>query len=102
MRIDVIGKHLDVSEAIKTFAEQKAGKLTKYLDLIQQIIVRVEADPHKKGFHCEVVADVEKHEDFVGHAHHEDLYTAIDEAVAKVGRQLTDFKEKLKMGKRGA
>jgi ribosome-associated translation inhibitor RaiA len=46
------------------------------------------------------VVDVEHHDDFVVHASDEDLYAAIDAAVAKSTRQLTDFKEKLKLGKR--
>lgn len=45
-----------------------------------------------------MVCDVEKHEDFIGHCHHADLYHAIDEAVAKVDRQVVAFKEKLKGG----
>lgn len=102
MRIDVIGKHLEVTDPIRAFAESKAGKLTKYLDgMVQQITVRVEPDPRKKGFHAEVIADVEHHDDFISNAHHEDLYTAIDQAVEKVSRQLTDHKERVKQGKRG-
>lgn len=99
MRIDVVGKHMEVTGPIRAYAEQKAAKLLKHFDGVQLITFRVEQDPHKRGFHCEVVADVEKHDDFVGHGHHEDLYAAIDETVDKVVRQLTTFKEKLKQGK---
>ena len=102
MRIDVIGKHLEITEPIRTFAESKAGKLTKYLDgMVQQITVRLEPDPRNKGFHAEVVTDVEHHEDFVSNAHHEDLYAAIDLAVDKSARQLAEFKDQLKQNKRG-
>jgi putative sigma-54 modulation protein len=101
MRIDVIGKHMAVTEAIKTFAEQKAGKLPRYNDLIQQITVRLEQLAHNKGFTAEVVADVEHHDDFVATGQHEDLYAAIDGAMDKVARQLHDFKEVLKEGKKG-
>lgn len=101
MRIDVIGKHMDVTDAIRTYAEQKASKLPKHYDGVQQITLRLEADPRHKGFRAEVVADVQHHDDFVAEAHHADLYTAIDEAADKVARQLTSFKEKLKQNKRG-
>jgi putative sigma-54 modulation protein len=99
MRINVIGKHMEVTDAIRQYAENKATKLLRHYDGVQQIDFRVEPEPHKKGFSCEVVADVEKHEDFISHAQHVDLYTAIDDAVNKTVRQLTDFKEKLKEGK---
>lgn len=102
MRIDIIGKHLEVTDAIRQFAEQKASRLPKYYDGVQQITFRVEQSPHRKGFHCEIVCDVEKHDDFVAGTDHADLYACIDLAVDKIERQLTDFKERLKQSKRSA
>lgn len=99
MRINVVGKHMEVTEAIKSYTEGKVGKLTKHFDGVQQVTVRCEQQPHNKGFHAEVVCDVEKHDDFVGNADHVDLYAAIDEAISKVDRQIVSFKEKLKQGK---
>ncbi|HYE02382.1 MAG TPA: ribosome-associated translation inhibitor RaiA [Phycisphaerales bacterium] len=99
MRVEVIGKHMDVTDAIRTYALSKADKLTKFLDMTQLIQVVLEA--HKKGeFAAEVVVDVEHHDDFVAHAKAADLYAAIDLAVDKAARQLTDFKERLKTNKR--
>jgi len=102
MRINVVGKQMDVTEAIKTYSEGKCAKLTKHFDRVQQITVRIEQQPHNKGFAAEVLCDVEKHDDFVAKADHADLYTAIDEAVGKVDRQIVAFKEKLKQGKHHA
>lgn len=99
MQINVIGKHgMEVTETIKAHAEKKAAILPRHFDRVQSITIRLEADPKKKGFHCEVVCDVEKHDDFVGNAHNIDLYNAIDEAVEKVDRQVRQYKEKLKGG----
>jgi putative sigma-54 modulation protein len=96
MRTNVVGRHLEVTDAIRAHAEKKCEKLVRHLNLIQQITVRVEPDPHKKGFSAEVVCDVEHHEDFVAQAHHDDLYTAIDHAVEKCDGQVSKFKERLK------
>lgn len=96
MQINVIGKHMEVTDAIRQYAEKKSGKLPAHFDRVQAITIRLEQDPLKKSFHAEVVCDVEKHDDFVGNSHHADLYHAIDEAVAKVDRQVVAFKEKLK------
>lgn len=95
MRVDVVGKHLEVTEAIRTYANTKVAKLLRFSDGVQLITVRLEKEP-PKHFHAEVVVDVEKHDDFVGHCKGEDLYHCIDEAVDKVSRQLTTFKEKTK------
>src|SRR4051812_43111441 len=94
MRIEVIGRNLEVTDAIREHTEAKASKLPKYFDHIQQITFRLgrEDHQHKGSFGVEVVVDVEKHDDFVAHASHEDLYAAIDLAVQKSVRQLTDFK----------
>lgn len=103
MRIEVVGKHLEVTAAIRGFCEQKAGKLTKFFDGVQMITVRVEESQHKttRVFKAEVTVDVVKHEDFVANAEGPDLYSCIDQAVEKASRQLHDFKEKLKE-KRGS
>ncbi|HMN41463.1 MAG TPA: ribosome-associated translation inhibitor RaiA [Phycisphaerales bacterium] len=97
MRIDVVGKHIDITPAILEYAQKKADKLTKFFDGTQQIRVLVESPQGKKGeIHVEVVVDVEKHQDFIANATGPDLYAAIDTAVDKAARQVRDFKEKLK------
>lgn len=100
MRIEVVGRNFDVTDPIRAHAEEKVGKLTHYLDLIQQmtLTIRPENSNHRKAFTAELVIDVEKHPDFVSHATGEDVYVLIDTAVEKAARQLRDFKEKLKGG----
>jgi ribosomal subunit interface protein len=102
MRIDVIGRNIVVTEAIRKHSEEKTSKLLKYFDGVQSITLTLtKADHHTHGsFGAELVVDVEKHEDFISHAQGDDLYAVIDHAVQKGVRQLTDFKEKLKLGKR--
>lgn len=104
MRIEVIGKHMTVTDAIRSFCEQKAGKLLKFFDGgVQMITVRVEESQHKttKSFRAEVTVDVVGHDDFVANDEGPDMYACIDHAVEKAARQLHDHKEKLR-DKRGA
>lgn len=97
MRIDVVGKHLEVTPAIHEYASKKAEKLTKIFDGTQLIKICVESPQGKKAeFHVEVVVDVVKHKDFIANAVEADMYAAIDGAVDKAMRQLRDFKEKLR------
>ena len=98
MRIDVIGLKFDVTEAIREYAESKSQKLTRYFDRTQMITVRLSERDRRAGeYEVEIVADVEKHDNFVSTASGDDLYLTIDSAVNKMSRQLTDFKEKLKL-----
>ena len=101
MRINVVGKNLEVTDAIKQYAESKVDRLSRYFDGVQQINVTLTgASSHGSGeFGVEFVVDVEKHADFVAHVADKDLYAGIDRAMEKSERQLRDFKEKLKLGK---
>lgn len=98
MRIDIVGRDIEITPAIQQHAEQKAAKLPRYFDGLQQIRITIHrAHAHQTHeFTVEVVADVEKHEDFVAHGCGPDLYAVIDETIEKSARQLRDFKEKLK------
>ncbi|MEL7472940.1 MAG: ribosome-associated translation inhibitor RaiA [Planctomycetota bacterium] len=99
MRIDVIGRRVEVTDAIREHAEKKADKLTRYFDGTQLVEVQLDKeDDHT--YRVEFVIDVEKHESFVCEAKSEDLYHAIDDAAHKGARLLTDFKERLKNTKR--
>ncbi len=97
MRIDVVGKHIEVTPAIQDYAQKKAEKLIKVFDGTQSIQFLVESPQGKKSeFHVEVVVDVVKHDDFIAKAIEPDLYAAIDTAVDKALRQIRDFKDKLR------
>jgi putative sigma-54 modulation protein len=102
MRVDVIGKQFEVTDAIRDYTEKKVAKLPRFYDGVQQITVRISKQDHANQgtYQVELVLDVERHDDFVSSAEGGDLYAIIDLAVAKGSRQLTDYKEKLKLGKR--
>ncbi len=101
MRINVEGRHLNVTDPIREHAETKGDKLTRYLDMIQQITFTIGQEvAAKEVFQVELVVDVEHHHDFISRAEGGDLYALIDEVSHKATRQLTDFKEKLKLGNR--
>jgi putative sigma-54 modulation protein len=97
MRIDVIGKHMEITDPILKYAESKTQKLLKFFDGTQQITVVCEQGKHG-SFDVELRVDVVKHKDFIARCSAGDLYECIDLAVDKATRQLRDFKEKLKNG----
>ncbi|MBX3322219.1 MAG: ribosome-associated translation inhibitor RaiA [Phycisphaeraceae bacterium] len=101
MRIDVVGRQFEVTDAIREYAESKIEKLPKFFDGTQLVTCTISKPDHDRVYRVELVVDVEKHENFVSHTDGEDVYGAIDATVSKSRRQLTDYKEKLKQGKRG-
>lgn len=96
MRIEVRGKNFPLTLAITQYAETKCERLPRYYDGVQQINVTLEKSAKHEEFTIEIIADVEKHEDFVVRLTSHDVYEGIDLAIDKVVRQLVDFKERLK------
>ena len=99
MRVELVGKHFEITDAIREYAEQKAAKLPRYYDGVQEIEVVLEGTAHS-SFIAELRVDTEKHPTFVSKVEGPDVYESIDQASDKMIRQLTDFKEKLKNTKR--
>ena len=92
MIITLSGRHLEITPAIRAYAEEKANKLTKFYDLIKEIEVILDGkDARNKS--AEIIVSAEHRNMFVGHADGEDLYACIDKATDKLARQLHDHKE---------
>jgi putative sigma-54 modulation protein len=95
MEITVTGKHLEITDAIRQYAEGKAARLPRYYDRVSGIEITLDrAESH--GYDVQVIVHVDGHEPFVARAKTEDLYAGIDDSTDKMERQLTDFKEKLR------
>lgn len=97
MRINVIGRHFEITEPIRIHAESKAAKLESYKDILQQIDILIwKENDAIEDYTVEITVDVERHEDFIAKTNGPDLYNTIDEVVHKADRQLRDHREKLK------
>ena len=83
---------MDVTIPLKTYAEQKAGKLTKYYDRIQEI--EVVLDAAKDGVRVEMIVNAEHKNMFIANHVDGDAYACIDACMDKLERQLSDHKKK--------
>ncbi|HSZ57700.1 MAG TPA: ribosome-associated translation inhibitor RaiA [Tepidisphaeraceae bacterium] len=92
MTVTVIGRHMEVTEALKTYAEQKAAKLAKYYDLIHEI--EVVLDNTKDEPRVEMIVHAEHRNTFVAHHEDGDAYACIDGCSHKLERQITEHKKK--------
>lgn len=101
MEIEVVGKHIDITDAIKQYAHDKASKLSKYYDRVSTVQVLADKrDNHT--YEIEMIVSVDKSAPFIATAAHEDLYACIDDCESKIERQLHDHKEKLRNRKHQA
>ena len=93
MKINVNAKNMNLTNAIREYAEKKAGKITKYFDEVKEVGIFLEV---QKNHHtAEILVDV-KGMFLKGYEKSEDMYASIDMAIEKIEKQLIKYKEKLK------
>lgn len=100
MIVTISSRHMDVSAPLKAFAEQKANKLTRYYDRIQEI--EVVFDNAKDAMRVEMIVNAEHRNMFIAHDTHEDAYACIDGCIGKLERQLSEHKKKFRNRKHSA
>jgi putative sigma-54 modulation protein len=88
----VSSRHLEVTGPLKSYAEQKASKLTRYFDRIQEI--EVVFDTAKQKVRVEMMVHAERRSMFVANFDHEDAYACVDGCVDMLERQLSEHKKK--------
>ncbi|MBN2169981.1 MAG: ribosome-associated translation inhibitor RaiA [Candidatus Krumholzibacteriota bacterium] len=103
MQITVTGKKLDLTPAIRSYAEEKIGRLDKFVDGVREAHVLLRVEKHR---HIAEATLRGKSADFSGKEHSEDLYAAIDRLADKLESQMRKFKTRTlnrrKGGKPGA
>lgn|GEM_PF-221500 len=99
MRIQITGRHVGVTEAMKDYARQKVEKLERFYERMTSVEVTMEGGSDRKV--VEMVADVGRGLRLVGKAESPDMYAAVDLAEEKLGRQLVRHKQKLTDHHRG-
>jgi putative sigma-54 modulation protein len=90
--VTVSSRHMEVTEPLKAYAENKANKLSKYYDRIQEI--EVIFDNRKGGTRVEMIVNAEHKNIFVAHHDDGDAYACIDGCSHKLERQLSEHKKK--------
>ena len=100
MNITVIARHMEVTPPLKSYAEQKASKLGKYYDLIQEI--EVIFDAAKDRTTVEIIVNAEHKNTFVAHHDEGDAYACVDGCVHKLERKITEHKDKFRNRKHPA
>jgi putative sigma-54 modulation protein len=93
MQVSVLGRHIEVTEALKQYATEKFSRLEKYLPKGIQVVVTLSV-VKKVHHHAEAVI---KSSGLLIQASEEteEMYSAIDLLVEKIERRAKKYKEKL-------
>ena len=97
MLFTISGKHTDIPEAVKSYAEEKTEKLPKFYDVINQIEVIVDGKEGSKevgNIAVEIILRAERKKIFVVKEKGSDVYACIDLATHKLEQQLKKAKTK--------
>jgi putative sigma-54 modulation protein len=86
------GRNLEVTEALRRYAEEKVGRLQKYLDRITSAHIVLSIEKYRQI--VEVTLQV-RDLTIRGEEITEDLYASIDRVVEKLERQLQKYKGKI-------
>ncbi|RMF18026.1 MAG: ribosome-associated translation inhibitor RaiA [Gammaproteobacteria bacterium] len=91
MQINISGHHLELTDALKSYVEEKVQRLERHFDHIIGIDVILSVEKERQIAEATVRI---KGNDLHGRAEDSDLYAAIDLLVDKLDRQLVKRKEK--------
>jgi putative sigma-54 modulation protein len=98
MNVIVNGRHLEITPALRTYAEEKIGKFEKFVSHITEasVTLSVEKYRHKAEVLLKVNGVLIQAEGVTG-----EIYSAIDEVVEKLEKQVVRYKEKLRAYRKG-
>jgi len=98
MKIDLTGHHIDITEPLRNYVDDKFGRLERHFDHVTDVhvVLSVEKLRHK----AEATLHVSRGKLYAEQTE-EDMYAAIDGLADKLDRQLKKYKEKMTDHHRG-
>ena len=96
MQITTTFRHMESSEALKSYAEEKLGRVQKYIDepIVAQVFLTVEKIRHIAEITINAKGITIKASEETN-----DMYAALDAVIDKIERQMRRYKERLKAHK---
>jgi putative sigma-54 modulation protein len=94
MHVSVTFRQIDATDALKQYAEERLGKIRKYIPdpIAVNVVLSTERHNHR------VDVNLQLHNGFTiaGHETSENMYSSIDLVTAKIERQVKRYKDKLR------
>jgi putative sigma-54 modulation protein len=92
MQIIITGRHLEITEPIKTYVEKKMEKLEKYFNHILEVHVTLTAEKHRQIAEVNIDANGLK---IAMQEETTDILASVDNVVDKLERKLNRYKERI-------
>jgi putative sigma-54 modulation protein len=92
MQVSITGHHLDVTDSLKAHVEDKISKLKRHFDNVTDVHVILTVEKFNQKAEATVQISGAK---LFAEDHQEDMYSAIDQMVDKLDRQIIKHKEKV-------
>lgn len=93
MQVNLTGHHVDITDALRAYVDEKIARLERHFDHVTNVHVILSVE--KKSQKAEATVHIAGADVFAD-AVHEDMYAAIDALVDKLDRQVLRHKEKVK------
>ncbi|MBN2211574.1 MAG: ribosome-associated translation inhibitor RaiA [Sedimentisphaerales bacterium] len=102
MNITLTGRHMDITDALRSYADKKLDRLRRMAQRVSEIEV-ILSDENQKH-RCEIILRIDNAPPMVVHETGDDMYACLDGAVDKIERQLARHKERTRnhKGRTGA
>lgn len=92
MQINLTGHHVEITDSLRNYVNEKMEKLERHFDKVSNthVILSIEKNDQK----AEATVHM-RGNDIFAEAHEPDMYAAIDSLVDKLDRQVKKHKEKI-------
>jgi putative sigma-54 modulation protein len=97
MQFSVTFRHMEATDALKSYAKEKIQRIRKYLP--DPIAVHVVMSTERHNHRADINVQLHNGLKVAGHEATDDMYSAIDQVVQKIERQVRRYKEKLRTHK---
>ena len=98
MQIDITGHHIDITDSLRDYVNQKMERVERHFDIVSQAHVILSVEKQRQKAEAKLMIKGSK---VFADAVAEDMYAAIDSLIDKLDRQVKKHKEKLTDHHRG-
>src|SRR3972149_6570313 len=96
MQLSVTFRHMEPSEALKGYVQERTGRLVKYIDKPLEAQVTLTVNKFRQIVDVVINANGIR---IAGQESHDDMYAAVDLVMEKIERQVKKYKERIRTHK---
>ncbi len=98
MQIDITGHHIDITDSMRDYVNQKIERVERHFDIVSNAHVILTVEKQRQKAEASLMVKGNK---VFAEAIDEDMYAAIDKLIDKLDRQVKKHKEKMTDHHRG-